>query len=280
MRSRDGKRTSTQLYEFDAIFHKPLIYIWLHECGFSISPLWAKPMITSEIHLETVESTMDTAKGMAVGQDFLLAWADSQTRGKGTRGRPWQSPMGNAYMTIGINRRRLPQERMALLPLEVGLHVWEECAGRVSPSHRKELSLKWPNDLLVGGRKVAGILMESHGEFMLIGIGVNVAGSPPVADGGTPSGCLVEAGMPIADKDAMVEGIYRRIREAPGEDGLYSSESILLQWQGKVDWNRAHRLRDREGTPIVLPLSVNRHGHLLVRHADGSQEWLVADYLS
>ena len=220
-------------------------------------------MITSEIHLETVESTMDTAKGMAVGQDFLLAWADSQTRGKGTRGRPWQSPMGNAYMTIGINRRRLPQERMALLPLEVGLHVWEECAGRVSPSHRKELSLKWPNDLLVGGRKAAGILMESHGEFMLIGIGVNVAGSPPVADGGTPSGCLVEAGMPIADKDAMVEGIYRRIREAPGEDGLYSSESILLQWQGKVDWNRAHRLRDREGTPIVLPLSVNRHGHLL-----------------
>jgi hypothetical protein len=54
----------------------------------------------------------------------------------------------------------------------------------------------------------------------------------------------------------------------------------LLQWQGKVDWSRAHRLRDRAGTPIVLPLSINSHGHLQVQHADGSREWLVADYLS
>jgi biotin-[acetyl-CoA-carboxylase] ligase BirA-like protein len=237
-------------------------------------------MITAEIHLDCVESTMETAKGMAAGQDFLLAWADAQTKGKGTRGRPWQSLMGNAYMTIGIHRRHLPQERLALLPLEIGLHVWEECAARVSPAHRQDLTLKWPNDLLLAGRKAAGILMESHGDFMLIGIGVNVAGSPPVADGGTPSACLADAGMPVEGKDPLVEGIYRRIREAPGEGEHYSSESVLLQWQGKVDWNRAHRLRDRAGTPIVLPLSVNRHGHLQVRHADGSREWLVADYLS
>lgn len=237
-------------------------------------------MITSEIHLESVESTMETAKSMTAGQDFLLAWADSQTRGKGTRGRPWQSLMGNAYMTIGIHRRHLPQERLPLLPLEIGLHVWDEAAARVSPALRNGLTLKWPNDLLFAGKKTAGILMESHGEFMLIGIGINVAGSPPVSDGGTPSACLSDAGMPVEEKDALVEGIYRRIREAPCEEGLYSHESVLLQWQGKVDWRRAHRLRDRADTPIVLPLSVNRHGHLQVQHADGSREWLVADYLS
>jgi biotin-[acetyl-CoA-carboxylase] ligase BirA-like protein len=236
-------------------------------------------MITAEIHLDTVESTMETAKAMADGQDFLLAWADAQTHGKGTRGRRWQSLMGNVYMTIGIHRRHLSRERLALLPLETGLHVWEECAARVSPAHRKDLTLKWPNDLLLDGRKTAGILMESHGDFMLIGIGVNVAGSPPVADGGTPSACLADAGMPVEGKDPLVEGIYRRIREAPAAGDLYSPESVLLQWQGKVDWNRAHRLRDRPGTPIVLPLSVNRQGHLQVQHADGSREWLVADYL-
>ncbi len=236
-------------------------------------------MITSEIHHESVESTMQTAKGLAASQDFLLAWADAQTQGKGTKGRPWQSPPGNIYMTLGINRRHLPQARLTLLPLEIGLHLWEEAAARVSPTRRTDLTLKWPNDLLLNGRKTAGILMESHGEFLMIGIGINVAGAPPVADGGTPSACLAEAGVPSGDKEALVVGLYRRIREAARTEEDYEPEAVLLQWQGKVDWSRSHHLRDRAGTPMVLPLSVNRHGHLQVQHRDGSREWLVSDYL-
>jgi BirA family biotin operon repressor/biotin-[acetyl-CoA-carboxylase] ligase len=235
---------------------------------------------TSELHLDAVESTMDAARSLASSQDFLLAWADAQTRGKGTRGRPWQSLPGNVYMTLGINRRHLPRARLALLPLEIGLHVREEAASRISPSLCGDLTLKWPNDLLFRGGKTAGILMEAHGEFMLIGIGVNVAGAPEVSDGGTPSACLAEAGMAPGDRDALVQGIYRRVREAERDEDAYDPESILVQWQGKVDWNRSHRLRDRPGTPLVLPLSVNRHGHLQVQHADGSREWLVSDYLS
>jgi BirA family biotin operon repressor/biotin-[acetyl-CoA-carboxylase] ligase len=237
-------------------------------------------MITSEIHLATVESTMETAKNLAGSQDFLLAWADSQTQGKGTRGRPWQSVEGNVYMTMGIHRRHLPPPRLSLLPLEIGLHLWEEAAAHISPALRGELTLKWPNDLLVRGGKAGGILMESHGDFMLIGIGINVAGAPKVADGGTPSACLAEVGMALEKRPSLIEGIYRRVREAPRDEERYEPESILLQWQGKVDWNRAHRLRDKPGTPLVLPLAVNRHGHLQVQHADGAREWLVSDYLS
>jgi BirA family biotin operon repressor/biotin-[acetyl-CoA-carboxylase] ligase len=236
-------------------------------------------MKTSEAHLESVDSTMDAAKSLAVSQDFLLVWAERQTKGKGTRGRAWQSLHGNIHMTLGINRRHLPPARLALLPLEIGLHVWEEASARISPDRRAALSLKWPNDLLLDGSKAAGILMESQGEFILIGIGVNVAGAPPVEDGGARSACLEDAGMPAGQKDDMVRGIYRRVREAPRDAETFDSESILLQWQGKVDWNRFHRLRDRAGTPSVLPLSVNRSGHLQVRHADGSREWLVSDYL-
>jgi biotin-(acetyl-CoA carboxylase) ligase len=114
---------------------------------------------------------------------------------------------------------------------------------------------------------------------MLAGIGINLAEAPPVIDGGAPSACLAEAGVPAEAREGLIEGIYRRVREAPADPG-YDAETLLLRWQAKVDWERSHRLRDRPGTPEVKPMSVNAHGHLRVRHADGSEEWLVSEYLA
>ncbi len=236
-------------------------------------------MITSEARLESVGSTMDAARALAAGQDFLLVSAREQTRGKGTRGREWRAGPGNVYMTVGIHRRRLPPARLALFPLELGLHVWEECAARIGLPDRPRLRLKWPNDLLWQGRKAGGILAESHGDFMLAGIGINLAQAPVVTDGGAASACLAEAGIPAEAREGLIEGIYRRIREAPAESG-YAAEALLMDWQAKVDWERVHRLRDRPGTPEVRLVSVNAQGHLLVRHVDGREEWLVSDYLA
>lgn len=240
-------------------------------------------MITSEVILGTTESTMDAAKSLASSQDFLLVSADEQTRGKGTRGRAWRSLPGNVYMTLGINRKYLPPHRLALFPLEFGVQVWEEAAARIPVANRMRLHLKWPNDLMYGDAKVAGILMESHGAFLLIGLGVNVAGAPEITDGGGPSACLADAGMDPAAKPDFIQGVYRRVKEAlaikAGTESGADSDDVLLRWQGKVDWDRTYRLRDREAQPLVQPVSVNGQGHLQVRHADGSHEWLVADYL-
>jgi BirA family biotin operon repressor/biotin-[acetyl-CoA-carboxylase] ligase len=237
-------------------------------------------MITTEIRLGTVDSTMEAAKSLAASQDFILVSAEAQTKGRGTRGRVWQSPPGNVYMTLGIHRRHLPPDRLALLPLEMGLCLREAVASLAPEEHRPHLSLKWPNDLLFRGAKAAGILMESHGDFILIGIGVNVAGAPPMVDGGSPTVCLAEAGIPPENRDSLVEGIYRRMREAFRQPADFEAETILLRWQAKVDWSRRHRLRDREGTPSVLPLGINVQGHLHVEHDDGSREWLVSEYLA
>jgi BirA family biotin operon repressor/biotin-[acetyl-CoA-carboxylase] ligase len=239
-------------------------------------------MITSESRLESVASTMDAARSLAAGQDFLLVSAQEQTRGKGTRGREWRAARGNVYMTVGVHRRHLPSHRLALLPLELGLHVWDACARAIAPAGGASLNplrLKWPNDLLWEGRKAGGILVESYGEFMLAGIGINLAQAPVVSDGGSPSACLAEAGVPAEAREELIEGIYRRIREAPADAG-YDAESLLLRWQAKVDWERSQRLRDRPGAPEVRMLSVNAQGHLLVRHTDGREEWLVSDYLA
>jgi BirA family transcriptional regulator, biotin operon repressor / biotin---[acetyl-CoA-carboxylase] ligase len=242
-------------------------------------------MLTAEVRLKEAVSTMEEAKLLVADQDFLLVTAETQTGGKGTRGRVWQSLPGNIYMTIGIHRRHLPAERLALLPLEIGLLLWKEVATRIPAQNRPFLQLKWPNDLMYRNAKTAGILMESYGNFFLIGIGINVAGAPAITDGGSQSICLSEAGMAHKDNQALIDGLYARIK-APSEQGIalvsglnYSAEDILLDWQGKVNWNRMHRLRDREGQPWVKPRSVNNHGHLQVLHQDGNLEWLVADYL-
>ncbi len=222
---------------------------------------------------------MDAARALAGGQDFLLVAAKEQTQGKGTRGREWRSAPGNIHMTVGAHRRHLPAMRLALLPLELGLHVWDECAERLAPASRLPLRLKWPNDLHWQGRKTGGILIESHGDYLLAGIGLNLAFAPEVSDGGSPSASLAEAGMPPQAREDLIEGIYRRIKEAPAEEG-YDPGTVLLRWQAKVDWERRHRLRDRPGTPEVKPVSVNAQGHLLVRHGDGKEEWLVSEYLA
>ena len=235
-------------------------------------------MITTEAYFESVDSTMEAAREAAAFQDFLLVSADRQTRGRGTRGRAWQSLSGNIHMTVGINRRHLPPERLSLFPLELGVLLWEEAAAQVSPARRSDLTLKWPNDLLAGG-KVAGVLTEPHGDFLMAGIGINVSHAPEVEDGGAPSACLSELGMPAQAKEALRDGLYRRLVAALGPGGGSDPEKVLLEWQGKVDWTRRHRLRDREGQPWVLPLGVNRQGHLRVRGEDGREEWLVSEYL-
>lgn len=238
------------------------------------------PLDIREIRLESAESTMESARSALSGEDFLLVTAATQTRGKGTRGRPWQSLRGNLHMTVALHRRHLPPARMALLPLEIGLLLWDEAASRLPASARKALLLKWPNDLLLDGGKAAGVLMESHGNHLLCGVGVNVAVAPEVEDGGSPTACLSAAGMPEGDAPAFAEGFFRRVMGAFTADGEGDPAGVLLAWQGRCDWERSHRLRERPGAPWVRPISLNRHGHLLVRHADGASEWLVSDYLA
>ncbi len=264
-------------------------------------------MLTSEVHLETTSSTMEAARELAAGQDFLLVSASSQSGGKGTRGRVWLSHPGNVYMTVGIHRRYLSPARMALLPLEAGVHLWETANRfcRLRNQHESDsfpilnsaapLFLKWPNDLMLRSqgesRKTAGILIESYGEFFMVGIGVNVAAAPEIKDGGNPGASLSEAGMDLQRIPEFIQEMYLRFQvcrfsgpeseETPAVAGDQAyAENLLLSWQGKVDWDEPQRLRDRPGQPKVQPISINQQGHLLVRHENGSTEWLVADYLA
>lgn len=127
--------------------------------------------------VEEIGSTNDAvmAAGRSGAPEGLAVLADRQTAGRGRRGRVWASPPGVGLYTSILLRPEQPPDQVPLLTLVVGLAVAEaiqEVAG-LAPL------LKWPNDLLVDGRKVAGILTEmtsvdARVSYLAVGIGINV----------------------------------------------------------------------------------------------------------
>jgi BirA family transcriptional regulator, biotin operon repressor / biotin---[acetyl-CoA-carboxylase] ligase len=110
------------------------------------------------------------ARGEAREGDWLIA--ERQTAGRGRMGRTWESPLGNFYGSTIVQLTDLDAAAPSLA-LVSGFALW--CAVR-GPSE-----LKWPNDLLIHGAKVAGVLLERQQNFVIAGFGINVAVAPPFA---------------------------------------------------------------------------------------------------
>lgn len=130
-------------------------------------------IVPDVVLLEDVASTQDSAHGLVkVGAPaFTIVLSKSQNSGRGRLGRSWHSPAGGLYCTV-ILRPSAPVERWPSLSILVGVALVETLARHGVVSAR----LKWPNDCLVGGRKVAGILAEAEPSsgVVLVGIGLNV----------------------------------------------------------------------------------------------------------
>jgi BirA family biotin operon repressor/biotin-[acetyl-CoA-carboxylase] ligase len=126
------------------------------------------------VHLRRADSTNERARGLAANgaPHGTLVTASEQTAGRGRQGRTWSAPAGRALLCSLLLR-----DPPRLLPLTAGVAV-AEVVERLVPG--AEAKLKWPNDVLVGGRKVAGILVEGRPQesWAVLGIGLNVALRP------------------------------------------------------------------------------------------------------
>ncbi|WP_366554023.1 biotin--[acetyl-CoA-carboxylase] ligase [Aquibaculum sediminis] len=141
------------------------------------------PPVYRLVALDSVASTMDEARRLAEeegAEDGTLVWAREQSGGRGRLGRQWESPRGNLYLTL-VLRPDCPPAEAAQLGFLAAVAV-SDAIGAVSPP--VETTFKWPNDVLLHGNKVAGILMESRStpdgglDYLLLGCGVNVAHFP------------------------------------------------------------------------------------------------------
>ena len=149
------------------------------------------------VHYTSVGSTNDEAKRLArAGAPAQTCiWACEQTAGRGRRGRVWSSPPGNLYASL-ILRPDCPPSRAAQLGFVAALAIGGGL-GAVHPGLRA-LAYKWPNDVLVNTRKIAGILLEAETNalarpaFLVVGVGVNLTSSPKQAE--YPATSLAEEG--------------------------------------------------------------------------------------
>ena len=128
---------------------------------------------------ETESTNLDAREGRH--RDVFTA--DFQTAGRGRLDHAWSSPPGtNLLMSVVLAVDGLAPEQVATLPLVAGLAVARALTGlrekgageNVAHRLRGRVAVKWPNDVLVDGRKIAGILCERHGDNVIVGIGVNV----------------------------------------------------------------------------------------------------------
>lgn len=175
------------------------------------------------LRYETLGSTNDEAKRLAREGEpgGAIVYAFTQTAGRGRRGREWVSPAtGNLYSST-LWRPECSAASAAQLGFVAALAMGEALDGFIPEGAR--LRFKWPNDLLLNGRKLSGILLESETsaamvEFVVIGIGVNLATSPVGTE--TLATSLAEEGAPgvtpemvlarFAEAFAKWEGMWRR----------------------------------------------------------------------
>lgn len=160
----------------------------------------------------TASTNADVAVAVAAGEgEGLVVVAEHQHSGKGRLDRVWVTPPRSALtFSVSLSPGVQPQ-RLSWLPLLAGVAV----TGALADLVPGRIGLKWPNDVLVGGRKLAGILAERVGDTLVLGIGLNV--SQGGDDLPTPAATsLALAGARTLDRDAVLVAILRRLDDEYG----------------------------------------------------------------
>lgn len=211
---------------------------------------------TPRLHLRLTDSTSERARALARGAPHgLLVTAAEQTAGRGRQGRAWAAPAGEGLL-MSLVLRDWPE----LLPLVAAVAV-AECAG-------PRAQIKWPNDVLVDGRKVAGILVEGRPQegWAVLGIGVNVAVRAFPPELAEIAGSL---GRTAADVEPFLAELIARL-----ETGLAAPPPATI-----AAWRERDALRGREiawngGTGLAA--GVDEAGRLLVDLPGGGRAALDA----
>lgn len=291
------------------------------------SPRGTSPSPMAHYYYPTVGSTQDEARRILRGEGddgggppgettgrpgrIFAVSAAEQTAGRGTTGRSWIAPRGNAFLTVAfpIDRVRVTP---TLLPLRVGCIV----AGRIRSvlRGRAEVELKWPNDVLIRDEKVAGILIESErdahgGYWFLVGVGVNWRIAPDVDRTGPQRGRNATCIYRFLDRDDELGGVEKDVDASEDANGgvddakqlgydiasdiadwleIHHSEDrerwiegadIVREWESWAEFGKEQTLRDTPGQDIVIPLSIEPDGRLRVKESNGTERILCADYL-
>ena len=210
------------------------------------------------LHLREVDSTNERARALAAAgaPHGTLVTADHQTAGRGRQGRAWSAPPGRALL-MSLVLRDL-DELQPLLPLAAAVAVCEAA----ERSAEVACEIKWPNDVWIGGRKLAGILIEGRPQagWLVLGLGINVGTRseefPPELHDAATSLAIEGHGEPPAVGDllaAVLEALSERLADPP--------DALLEAWRAR-DALRGRPIEWEGGKGIAT--GIDERGALLV----------------
>ena len=228
------------------------------------------------IYYPSLTSTMETAKQEAQqgAEEGTAVIADEQTTGRGRLKRVWLSPKGNIALSVILRPSIACLPSLIMLASLAAMHSIDAITG-LKPQ------LKWPNDVLISGKKVCGILIESKiqadtADYAIIGIGVNVnlrlADFPEIVAIATSLSHELRREVPrlklIQRLLVEIERLYL---------ALSAGESLYEEWQSNlVTLGKRVRVKSGETAHEGIAESVARDGSLLLRCLDGSLTRILA----
>lgn len=223
-----------------------------------------------------VSSTNEVARSLAPNcQNGTVILAETQTQGRGRLCRHWASPPGGVWMSL-ILKPEMPLARVYQINMAVSVAVSRAIFSLLG----LEAGIKWPNDLLIGERKICGILMEVSAEvgrldYAVVGLGINAnvrLSNFPAEWMATSLAC--ESGHEVNRRD-LIQRILMDIEKA--YDMMGSSE-IYEEWRRRsITLGRCVRINSNSGALLGVVEDLNEDGALLLRTERGRQRVLAGD---
>jgi BirA family biotin operon repressor/biotin-[acetyl-CoA-carboxylase] ligase len=221
--------------------------------------VWQQIRVVTSTESTNADVAAEARAGAAEG---LVVIAEQQTGGRGRLARSWESPpRAGVYVSV-LLRPTPPAASWPLLTLLTGLAVVEAVVG----VGRIEARLKWPNDVLVGGQKLAGILAERVDDAVVVGVGVNVSTRPDELPAGATS--LAIAGG-VTDREIiaaeLLRSLRRRYEEWRDTDG--AAASVLPAYRQMCETIGSDVTVELPGGQVVMGVAsgVDDDGRLVVQ---------------
>lgn len=234
----------------------------------------------AETDSTNLQAKLAADKGAGEGTLFV---ADKQTAGRGRRGRNWESPAGtNIYFTL-LLRPEFAPDMASQVTLVMGMAVAEAIREYCGLDAR----IKWPNDVVIGGKKVCGILTElglqgSSIDHLIVGVGINVGRQefpPEIAATATSlaeeKNCKIDRTELLTCVMDQFEVLYEEFVQKEGLHSLRKQYDMLL-----INRDREVRVLDPKGEYTGVARGITDAGELIVELSDGTVNYVYAGEVS
>jgi BirA family biotin operon repressor/biotin-[acetyl-CoA-carboxylase] ligase len=228
-------------------------------------------------YFATIDSTMHEASRLAAAgcEHGAVVIADEQTAGQGRHGRHWHSePNAGLYVSI-VLRPSLRGTALPVLTLALGLAT----ADAIAETAGLTCDLRWPNDVMLEGKKVAGILVQLVDSAAIAGIGVNVSHTafpPEIAEEATSLRI-------VSNRPHSREGLLVALLDAVGRyckalEGQAGRDAILHMFARRSSYARNKRVTVEQGASVVegTTAGLDPSGFLILRRDDGTEQLVLA----